>query len=196
MAKKILTKMTYIGGRLRPPGTEIEVDDKDPTILIAAPSTPVGNMTDDELEAYMRTRARQRAEAGEDVPQASGNVAAPGSAGAPPPPASVPMADVAPRSAGTTMPQGLPPGATLISGEPTLIREDGSAETFTAPPQPDVPNLTPDQQAALDLDRDGGAGGSLTVAEIKAELDALKIEYPPNAKKAELQKLLSAGPQA
>lgn len=103
MAEKVLTKKSFIGhgpnGRLAMPGEEIDVDEKGAVLL--AGSTPVGNLTDDQLEAELRRRRKQAPE-----PSFGSNVADKGDAST----GTQPL-EMAPFRPGLgAIPQGIPPG--------------------------------------------------------------------------------------
>jgi hypothetical protein len=50
--EKVVTKKSFIGGRLVYPGEMVDVDEKGD--VICAPSTPIGQMSPDQIEAYLR----------------------------------------------------------------------------------------------------------------------------------------------
>ncbi|HEX8577989.1 MAG TPA: hypothetical protein VF655_00155 [Allosphingosinicella sp.] len=101
MAEKVVTKKSFIGGRIVLPGEVVDVDAKGE--LAPAASTPIGALTVDQLRSALN--ARESSEKGE---QFGGNLAdrSDASTGSQP----LEMARVAPASAGSTAPQGLPPG--------------------------------------------------------------------------------------
>jgi hypothetical protein len=189
VAKKVLTTLSFIGGRLRLPGEEVDFDDQNPDLVIPAASTPLANMTDEEIEAYLRHKRGLNKAPGDSVNLADATEANTGRQ-------FVPIADVTVRSEGSTRPQGAPAGS---------IEHNGS---FVAPAAPDasaaVDQFVPEGAAVapgtnlpqLDHDGNGEPGGSLTKAEI---VQALKDrgESPDASKtKAELQAQLSAPPAA
>ncbi len=100
MAEKVITKKSFIGGRLVYPGEVVDVDAKGE--VLPAASTPIGNLTVDQLRSLLAQR-----EKGDEKPVYGSNVADPvkTNTGVEP----LVMAPVAPHSA-STMPQGIPPG--------------------------------------------------------------------------------------
>lgn len=197
MVEKVLETMSFIGGRLRMPGEVVELDEKTGA-PVPAKSTPIGQMTDDELEAEI---ARRRGSVSK-APADSTNVADPTekNTGV----VNVPLADITVRSPGTTAPQGAPPGSIEHEGRfvaPAPVDADAAVETYSGEQGASGPATPPADKAALaggnlDRDGDGKPGGSLTKAEIKEQLDARGIEYPANANRDDLAALLTTPPKA
>lgn len=125
MVEKVITKKSFIGGRLVYPGEKVDVDAKGE--VMPAASTPIGNLTVDQLRALLAQREGEDAggEDGEKAPVFGSNVADPGEAsvGAQP----LEIAPVAPSAPGATRPQGLPPGSVPVG------------DTFLAPASADAP---------------------------------------------------------
>jgi len=193
VTQKVLTKKTFIGGALRYPGELVDVDAKGNISVAPAPSTPIGNMTVEQLEAALAAR---REKEGKAAVVFGSNVAdpTPNNTGAIP----VEIADTTVRSPGTTRPQGAPPGGEQASGGafvlPASADQPGGVQRAVAPGAADQAgfgNAPVADGGPLDLDKSGDAGGSMTKAEIAAELDRRGVEYPSGATKGELQTLLS-----
>lgn len=183
MVEKVVTRLSFIGGRLIQPGESIDVDAEDPSIILAAPSTPVGNLSVEDLEALLRAKKKTAAD--------SANLAdpSPTTAGV----SNVPIADIGPRSAGSIRPQGAPPGAVEINGQfsgPVADNAPGAREDYLPP------DAAPGIINPPDLDGDGKPGGSLTKGEI---IDALRERgdaVDTSKSKAELQSQLATPPEA
>lgn len=183
MVEKVITSLSFIGGRLRQPGEVIDLDDQDQNIVIPASSTPLANMTDEEIEAYLRHKRGLN-----KTPADSRNVADPTDENTGT--TAVPIADITVRSPDSTRPQGAPPGSVEINGAIVAPAGEGASspvEQFVGSQQPGGP---------LDLDASGEPGGSLTKAEIVQALKDRGDEVDSSASKAELQKQLSAPPKA
>lgn len=180
---------SFIGGRLVEPGTVIEIDEDEAgnQVAIAAPSTPVGNMNLDELEAYVRSQRKKVSDSVNLADPAKGeNVGA----------VSVPIADITPRSASSTLPQGVPSGAVEVNGQfyaPAAAGSPAGREVFTAP-HVEAPDLN-EEPAVLDA-RQQVAGDGLTKAEIVQALKDRGDKVDTTKTKAELQDQLSAPPKA
>lgn len=176
MVEKVLTKTTFIGGRLMHAGDVVDVDAIDPTIVVPAPSTPIGNMTVAELRAALR-RAEENAEP--EPLRFSSNVTDPvkGAVGV----SEQPIADVTVRSPGSTQPQGAPPGS-VATGEGYITpTPDGQAgrEVATAPLAADPASATqPAGDPTQELDPNTGGPKSFERMN-KAELiDYLGADSP------------------
>lgn len=106
MVEKVLTKKSFIGrggaGRLGLPGEQVDVDEKG--AIYTAGSTPVSNMSDEQLEAELKRRKRESS--GKSAPVFGGNVADPGEADI-----GTQRLEIARfRPGDGTRPQGIPPG--------------------------------------------------------------------------------------
>ena len=173
MAEKVLTKKTFIGhgaaGRLALPGEEVDVDEKG--VVSIAGSTPIGNMTDDQIEAELERR-RGGAKAEKREPDFGGNVADPGDADT-----GTQRLEMAPfrPSARGDRPQGIPPGTeehqnTFVRPAPAdsdaaveVIVGEGADAALTDDGK--VATGTPEERAkadgsAFDHDGDGKPGGA------------------------------------
>jgi hypothetical protein len=101
MPEKVLTKKSFIGGRLAYPGEIVDVDEKGE--VLTAPSTPIGQMSPEQIEAYLRAQNRKLKE---KHPQFGDNVADPEDANT-----GEQRLEMAPFRPGSgAEPQGLPPG--------------------------------------------------------------------------------------
>ncbi len=174
---------SFIGGRLYEPGEVVDVDDTTGSdIIIPAGSTPIDNASDEELEAILRRRRGETLKS----PADSRNLADPSETNLGQ--VNVPIADVAPRSAGTNKPQGAPAGSRETNGvfsQPTDADTPGGREVFTDPAtEPGL--VTPDIEP----------GASLTKAEIIDALKARGDTVDTSASKADLQAQLTAPPKA
>lgn len=166
MAEKVITKLSFVGeghaGHIAYPGEIVDVDAKTGA-LAPAGSTPLGNLTDEQLKAELD---RRKGSAKEE-PVFGDNVADPTdeNTGAQP----LVMAPIRPGSGPT--PQGLPPG-TVPHGD-SFIRpapEDANAAVevvlgtsgVEGGVRADVPleEQTAGVDAAFDHDGDGKAGGA------------------------------------
>lgn len=157
MTEKVLTKKTFIGqgpsGRLAYPGAIVDVDEKG--VPMVAGSTPVGNMTDDMLEAELKRRRGATGKAEGREPDFGANVADPTDKNT-----GEQRLEIARfRPGDGPNPQGLPPGTEPV-GDRFIRRapEDapaavevvvgsGSEEVFSA-------------DSEFDHDKDGKAGGA------------------------------------
>lgn len=74
MTQKVVTKKSFIGGRIVLPGETVDVDAKGG--LVAAPSSPVGNLTIEQLEAVLAARKAKPVPA-DQLPEYGSNVADP-----------------------------------------------------------------------------------------------------------------------
>lgn len=121
--EKVITKKSFIGGRLVYPGERVDVDAKG--AVMPAASTPIGNLTLDQLRTLLAQREGEEAKDGDDELVFGNNVADPSetNTGAQP----LEIAPVAPRAPGSTAPQGLPPGSVPVG------------DTFLAPASADAP---------------------------------------------------------
>jgi len=118
--EKVITKKSFIGGRLVYPGERVDVDAKGE--VMPAASTPIGNLTVDQLKALLSQR---EAEEGRDrEPVFSDNVADPTETNTGSQP--LVMAPVAPSAPGATRPQALPPGSVPV-GDSFLVRASEDA---------------------------------------------------------------------
>lgn len=123
MVEKVITKKSFIGGRLVYPGEKVDVDAKGE--VMPAASTPIGNLTVDQLRTLLAQREGEEGKDGSGEPIFGDNVADPSetNTGAQP----LEMAPVAPSAPGSTRPQGLPPGSVPVG------------DTFLAPASADAP---------------------------------------------------------
>lgn len=172
MAEKVLTKKTFIGhgplGRLALPGEEVDVDEKG--VMAVAGSTPIGNMTDEQLEAELKRR-RGTAKAEKPEPVFGDNVAdaKEGDTG-------TQRLEIAKfRPGDGTRPQGIPPGTEEHNNRfvrpapedsPAAIEEVlGTGADPRLTDDGEVATGTPEERAtagggAFDHDGDGKVGGS------------------------------------
>lgn len=200
MVQKVLTKKTFIGGRLAYPGDLVDVDAKG--ALLPAGSTPISNMTVDQLRSVLAAR---EAEEAPQEPRFGKNLADPKetNTGA----QAAPMAAVAPHAPGATNPQTLPPGSVPVGG--SFIRP-APAEAPAA--REEIVADTPEQIEAVDTEGSliadltgrsvtGGPGDAAiegTVADVEgrvssmsaAELDA--VEAAENDREKPRQGVLRA----
>ncbi len=76
MTEMVLTKKTFIGqgpaGRIAYPGETVDVDEKG--VPVAAGSTPIGNMSDDMLEAELKRRQKASGKTAKLEPDFGDNV--------------------------------------------------------------------------------------------------------------------------
>lgn len=107
MAEKVLTKKTFIGGRLAYPGEIVDVDAKGQ--IMPAASTPIGQLTVDQLRTALAKRESEESE-----PVYGANVAdpKPDNTGEQP----LRMAPIAPSSTGAINPQVAPAGSEETAG--------------------------------------------------------------------------------
>jgi hypothetical protein len=118
--EKVITKKSFIGGRLVYPGERVDVDAKG--AVMPAASTPIGNLTVDQLRALLAQKENEEAQ----QPKVYGdNVADPTEANTGSQP--LEMAPVAPSAPGSTRPQALPPGSVPVG------------DSFLAPASADAP---------------------------------------------------------
>lgn len=111
MAEKVVTKKSFIGGRIVLPGETVDVDAKGD--LVAAPSTPIGNLTLDQLRAALASREENERKRSDPVPEFGRNVADPSDANTGTQP--LPMANVRPGDG--SAPQVIPSGAEEHRGQ-------------------------------------------------------------------------------
>lgn len=64
MVRKVLERAAFIGGRLFQAGDEVEVATSNPSVLIPASSSPIGNLTLEQVAIFLRYKAE---EAGADL---------------------------------------------------------------------------------------------------------------------------------
>lgn len=157
MAQQVVTKKSFIGGRIVLPGELVDVDAKGD--LIAAPSSPVGNLTVEQLEAVLAARRNAAPKPGEELPVYGRNVAdpAPDNTGT----QDVAMANVRPGDG--SRPQVIPAGATEHNG------------SFVRPAPADAPAAV---EVVVGAAADGGAATGDTrpvglTGKSKAELIAI-----------------------
>jgi hypothetical protein len=130
--EKVVTKKSFIGGRLVYPGEMVDVDEKGD--VICAPSTPIGQMSPDQIEAYLRgLDAKAKAER----PKFGDNVADPSDANT-----GTQRLEIAPfRPGNGPNPQGIPPG-TEPHGDlyvrPAADDAPAAIEVVTSPGGPEV----------------------------------------------------------
>jgi len=184
----VVTKTSFIGGRLVHPGELVEVDAKDPTGFAPVRTTPVGNMTDEQLQQEMD---RRKGDADKAEPVYGSNVAVPG-------PKMVGMAivEIAPitvSSPGATVPQGIPPGSTGYGGAyigPASAETDGGTVQFvqgdTAAEGGDASSSVSSDDTELRASEDYKA---VTTAELRDELDEKGVDYEGDANKTALFRL-------
>lgn len=179
MAEKVITSLSFVGeghnGRLAYPGEIVDVDAKtgQPT---PAGSTPIGNLTVEQLRDVLASRERDEAPA-----QFGSNVADRGDA----PVGGQPLVMAPIRPGSGPDPQGLPPG-TVPAGDrfirPAPEGADAAVEVVLGTGaveggvRTDVPldqqTVSPD--SLFDHDGDGTAGGSKSGAESTASKGAAK----------------------
>jgi len=175
VASKVLLRDTFIGGRIVLAGTEIDVDDNDPNLVIPAPSTPLANMSDEELEAVLRHRRKAPSDSrnlGDATDENTGRQ-------------TVPIADVTVRSAGSTRPQGAPPGSREHNGvfvAPAPLEAPAAVEAYVG------------EAPAAEVD--GGPGSGLSDEEIRSELTERGVKFHPHTGREKLLKLLREPPKA
>ena len=127
--EKVITKKSFIGGRLVYPGEKVDVDAKGE--VMPAASTPIGNLTVDQLRTLLAQKENEEAQ----QPKVYGdNVADPTNANTGSQPLEI--APVAPAAPGSTRPQGLLPASVPV-GDSYIARpsEDAPAavEEIVAP---------------------------------------------------------------
>lgn len=142
--EKVITRKSFIGGRLVYPGTVVDVDAKGE--FMPAHSTPIGQLTIDQLEAVLASKRRTEA----PEPMFGSNVADPvdtntGSQ-------ALEIAPFRPVGPGATQPQGLPPGTVPVG--------DGFLHPASAGAPAAVENVVP-ARSPFDHDGDGQPGGSV-----------------------------------
>lgn len=191
MVEKVLTTLSFIGGRLRQPGETVDFDDENPTLAIPAPSSSLAQLSNDEIEAYLkRRRGEEDKDAAKRLPS---NLAEPTAENTGQ--TIVPIADITVRSGSSGRPQGAPAGSVEINGQFVAPAPEGAGAPVEAyvgqPGASGGPDLS-----GLDLDNSGEPGGSLTKAEIIQALKDRGDTVDASATKAELQKQLSAPPKA
>lgn len=121
--EKVITKKSFIGGRLVYPGERVDVDAKG--AVMPAASTPIGNLTLDQLRTLLAQREGEEAKDGDEELVFGSNVADPSETNTGSQPLEI--APVAHRAPGSTAPQGLPPGSVPVG------------DTFLAPASADAP---------------------------------------------------------
>ncbi len=139
MATKVVTKKSFIGGRLVYPGDEIDVDAKGG--YMPAGSTPIDQLSDDQLEQILATRRGTLA--GSNVADPVRTNTGAQDAG---------MAPFRPAAPGATIPQGVPPGSEEHAG--------GFIRPASAGAPAAIEQIVPDRHP-LDRDGDGQPGGSV-----------------------------------
>jgi len=188
VVEKVLTSLSFIGGRLRQPGETVDFDDENPTLAIPAPSSSLAQLSNDEIEAYLkRRRGEEDKDAAKRLPS---NLAEPTAENTGQ--TAVPLADITVRSGASGRPQGAPAGSVEVAGQFVAPAPEGAAapvEAYTGQPGANT-------GGPLDLDNSGEPGGSLTKAEIIQALKDRGDDVDTSATKAELQKQLSAPPKA
>lgn len=192
MVEKVLTSLSFIGGRLRQPGETVDFDDENPTLAIPAPSSSLAQLSNDEIEAYLkRRRGEEDKDAGKRLPS---NLAEPTAENTGQ--TVVPIADITVRSGASGRPQGLPAGSVEIDGQFVAPAPEGASAPVEA--YVGTPGASGGQPAATAFDHDGNGepGGSLTKAEIVQALRDRGDTVDASLTKAELQKQLSAPPKA
>ncbi|MDP5279912.1 hypothetical protein Q9Q95_13335 [Sphingomonas sp. DG1-23] len=181
--EKVVEKKSFIGGRLVYPGEIVDVDAKGE--VLAAASTPIGQMTLEQLRAALAHREAEEADAGE--PRYGDNVADPTDTNTGTQPAA--MAPVAPGNG--LRPQTLPPGTVEHNN------------TFIRPAPVDAPAAVEEVVgSAFDHDGDGQPGGSrpqrpaaLTgknKEQLLAIADAESVEVPEGATNDEIREAIEA----
>ena len=188
MVTKVLKTLSFIGGRLRQPGEEVDFDDQNTDLAVPAPSSSLAQLTDEEIEAYLRAKR------GAKAPADSTNLADPTKENTGQ--TVVPLADITVRSGDAGRPQGLPAGAVEVQGQFVAPAPEGASAPVEA--YVGQPGASGGQPAAnaFDHDGDGEPGGSLTKAEIVQALRDRGDTVDASATKAALQKQLSAPPKA
>lgn len=129
---KVVTKKSFIAGHLVYPGEEVDVDEKGD--VISAPSTPIGQMSPEQIEAYLRGIG-DRAKV--ERPKFGANVADPSDANT-----GAQRLEMAPfRPGAGPNPQGIPSG-TEPHGDlyvrPAPEGADAAVEIVTSPSGPEV----------------------------------------------------------
>lgn len=158
MTRMVLTKKTFIGhgpaGRLGLPGETVDVDEKG--VPLIAGSTPVGNMTDDQLEAELKRRKKASGDTAKREPNFGDNVAPPKEADAGE--QRLEIAPFRPAARGVN-PQAIPPGTEEHQGR--FVRpapEDSPAAIEVVVGEGAEEGVV--DESSFDHDGDGKAGGS------------------------------------
>lgn len=189
----------FVGGRLIQPGDSYDVDDLDPSITMAPPSTPVGNLSDEQLQAELRRRgfSTQIAATDDVTRQLEAEARAQSTGGGANTDTSIaPVAPgVDPNLQATADAEAAAAEAKRIAAA-TADEAVKRAADEAAQAAADEAKRAADAEAArlanLDRDGDGKPGGSMTKAQIAAELTDLKVKFDPNAKRDDLGRLLDA----
>ena len=187
MTEMVLTKKSFIGGRLAYPGEVVDVDEKGE--FISAPSTPIGQMSPDQIEAYLRAQNRK---AKEERPKFGDNVAVPGETNT-----GEQRLEIAPFRPGSgPNPQGLPPG-TEPHGDrflrPAAEGADAAVEVVVSPSAP-----------AAEVNETGGGGAvaadkpvsQQNKAELLSTAAARGVEVSEDATKADILEALNKAENA
>lgn len=152
MAEKVVTKKSFIGGRLVYPGEIVDVDAKG--AVLPADSTPIGNLSVEQLRSILANREG----ADKDAPEVfGGNVADAKDTNT-----GTQRLEMAPfrPSARGDRPQGIPPGTEEHNN--TFVRpasEDAPAAVEVVVGE-GAPLGVADDDSAFDHDGDGKAGGA------------------------------------
>jgi hypothetical protein len=161
MTEMVLTKKTFVGqgamGHLAYPGETVDVDEKG--IPVPAGSTPIGNMSDEQLEAEMKRRQRVAGKAADREPDFGSNVEKPTDTNT-----GEQRLEIASFRPGDGVnPQGLPPG-TVPVGDRYLrpAADDAPAAVEVVVGEGAEEGVVADP---LDHDNDGTKGGSKSGAE-------------------------------
>ncbi|NIJ18474.1 hypothetical protein FHS95_000143 [Sphingomonas naasensis] len=189
--EKIVTKKSFIGGRLVYPGETVDVDAKGEALPAA--STPIGQMTVEQLRAALANREAE--EAGDGEPRFGANVADATEANT-----GAQQAAMAPVAPGNGLrPQTLPPGT--VEHNNTFIRpapaDAPAAVEVVVGPAAEVGDVS-----LFDGDGDGKPGGSMPQEPValggknKAQLleiaAAEKVEVAEGATNDEIREAIEA----
>lgn len=176
MTEMVLTKKTFIGqghsGRLAYPGEIVDVDEKG--VPVAAGSTPIGNMSDDMLEAELKRRRKASGDDGKHEPNFGSNVAKPDKTNT-----GEQRLEIANFRPGNGVnPQGLPPGTEPV-GDRFVRRAPDDAEAAIEVVVGSGAEEGVVAGDAFDHDKDGKAGGSEADAPVslsgKSKADLLAV---------------------
>ena len=155
--EKVVTKKSFIGGRMVYPGEIVDVDEKG--AVAPAGSTPIGNLSLEQLETALAARkaSDKRTAAEKEGPKFGDNVADPTEDNTRV--EQLAMAPVAPFSPGAVQPQGIPPGTEPHLGGFVHPAPEGSPAAIEEVTSADVSQV-PAVSHPLDHDDDGRKGGS------------------------------------
>lgn len=179
----LLPRFTAAGVLVEPgavfPADELHTKD------FVAKSTPVGNLTDEQIEALARQRGL--------IPTPQAPASEPSAAPVAPmtDPEAVKRLDEQQAEQADAAANVRPASEVVAENE---LSDEEKQRAADAAREARAADLRHQQSSTNPPDRnaDGKPGGSRTKAEIAAELTDLKVEFDPNAKRDELGKLLDA----